>query len=93
MEGRNIAFDTPEPADGTVLVIYDNSHGEEDCPRVVWRDDKRAQRYRGEHPKSCHWFKNDSCYYPRAWGEVLAYATAVHKVNSGAWKLRQGWSG
>lgn len=91
MKGRNIAFDTPEPANGTVLVVYENSHGEENCPRVVWRDDERADRFRHrDFPADNRWFKNDNCYDPCSWGEVLAYVTAVHQVKAGIWRLREG---
>ena len=93
MKGRNIAFDTLEPADGTVLVMYDNTRGEERCPRVIWRDDERAKRYRQWYPKDARWFRNDTVFDPATWGEVLAYATAVHQVRPEPWKVREEWDG
>lgn len=79
---NNLAFRIQEPQDGTHLVIFeDQSLGEEDCPRVIWRDDDRGARFgHGRTNDKARWFKNDGCYDPDTWAGVMVKAVRVYGV-------------
>ncbi|MEW9530664.1 hypothetical protein [Microbispora sp. NPDC049125] len=80
-EHRNIAFDMPEPPDGTRLVITED-HLNDSWPVLVWRDDARAANFdeaRHRNPER-RWFKDGNEIVAHTWGEVMERAIEVFEV-------------
>ena len=89
---NNLAFTTPEPPDGTWLVVTEDRHMNHGCPVIIWRDDERAARFFEANHRNPErrWFRNDQDISAETWGEVMVHAVTIHGVDKTPIKTLQG---